>query len=127
MDSAEGNRSVAKACVEIMHKELKFNICELETSFISNGDVHDLQQHVRQKISAGLQYSCLHWDENSEEAYKNLDRLFREERPLYWLEVMSLMGKVPLAISALRNVTAYTKVRLFSFLNYLIMIMKAET
>lgn len=135
VDNAESNRIVAKACMEIMSKELKFNICHLETSFLSNRDIHDLQQRIRQNISAGLQYSCLHWDghlcfswdENSEEFFESLDQLFNEERALYWLEVMSLMGKIPLAISALRNVTAYTKARLMSYLIRLITIMETAT
>jgi hypothetical protein len=39
-----------------------------------------------------------------------LDGFFVESQPLYWLEVMSLMGNVPVAVLALRLMKAYFKV-----------------
>ncbi|KIM28355.1 hypothetical protein M408DRAFT_140331 [Serendipita vermifera MAFF 305830] len=97
---------------QTMMKELRFNICGLETSYLSNSDVENLSVRVQENLSDILQYSCLHWashlsansDPASKEIYAFLDAFLRGEHFLYWLEVLSLMGKVPAAIMALQKI-----------------------
>jgi NACHT domain len=118
VDLKLANSDVARRCFETMEKNLKFNICELETSCIFNSDIQDLNDPVQQRIPDALQYSCMHWsnhlcydiDPVSAEIAKLLDNFFTESQPLYWLEVLSLMGKVPVAISALRLMKGSFKV-----------------
>jgi len=47
------------ACLRIMNTGLKFNICELPTSFALNSEIEDLPQRVEEHISPGLRYACL--------------------------------------------------------------------
>jgi hypothetical protein len=101
-----------------MKKKLEFNICELETSCVFNSDIQDLKDRVERKIPDDLQYSCQHWsnhlcydiDPVNVEITRLLDDFFTESQPLYWLEMLSLMGKVPTAVSALRLMRAGFKV-----------------
>jgi NACHT domain len=112
------NSELARCCLGTMADQLKFNICELETSYLANSEIQDLDGRVEQKIPDALQYSCMYWashlcyDGNlvSAEISRRLDAFFGDSQPLYWLEVLSLMGKVPLAISALRLMKAHFKV-----------------
>jgi hypothetical protein len=110
VDLKRANSEVARCCLRTMTEKLKFNICELETSCAFNADIQDLTDQVEQRIPDALQYSCMHWsnhlcydiDPVSAEVTRLLDNFFAESQPLYWLEVLSLMGKVPVAILALR-------------------------
>jgi hypothetical protein len=120
VDQKIANLELARRCLETMAKELKFNICELETSHLYNAQIQDLDGRVEQKIPDALQYSCLYWAHHL--CYEGgpvvgeisglLDGFFAESQPLYWLEVLSLMGKVPDAILALRLMKANFKVRM---------------
>jgi NACHT domain len=112
------NAELARCCLETMVNLLKFNICELETSYLPNAEIEDLNDRVEQKIPDVLQYSCIYWHNHlcyeggpiSAEIARLLDGFFAESQPLYWFEVLSLMGKVPVAISALRLMKANFKV-----------------
>jgi hypothetical protein len=105
-----------------MASKLRFNICELESSYLPNSEIQDLTNRVEQKIPDALQYSCLYWAHHL--CYEGgpivgeisglLDGFFAESQPLYWLEVLSLMGKVPDAILALRLMKANFKVRMLT-------------
>jgi len=116
------NSELARCCLEIMANSLKFNICELETSCLFNEDVQDLHARVEQRIPDALQYSCMHWsnhlcydmDPVSAEITRLLDEFFMGSRPLYWIEALSLMGKVPVAISALRLMKSCFRVCTFT-------------
>lgn len=100
-----------------MTKESKFNICELETSYLFNDEIQDLEARVQRKISDGLQYSCMHWashlsfdsDPVDMKVSAELDRFFTGPQPLYWLEVSSLMREIPGSILALRQIKACIK------------------
>jgi NACHT domain len=122
VDLKLANSELARCCLETMAKQLKFNICGLETSCVFNADIQDLSDRVAQKIPDELQYSCMHWsnhlcydiDPVGAEITGLLDDFFAESQPLYWLEVLSLMGKVPVAVLALRLMRASFKVCLLT-------------
>jgi hypothetical protein len=118
VDLKIANTELSRCCLETMAKELKFNICELETSHLPNADIQDLNDRVEQKISDALQYSCIYWPNHlcydgvpiSAEIGGLVNGFFAETQPLYWLEVLSLMGQVLVAISALQLMKANSKV-----------------
>jgi hypothetical protein len=122
VDLQEANGQLGHRCLITMTKELQFNICKLETSCVLNADIHDLDDRVREKISDALQYSCMHWSSHlcsdsapaKKEVSKVLSTFLTGAQLLYWLEVMSLMGKVPVAISALRLMKACFKVCIYA-------------
>ena len=91
----------------IINHDLRFNICELETSSIANKDIPDLGQRVNNKVCESLQYSCLYWVSHFAEASRqatecHVIEFFRSLRVLYWLEVLGLIGGMRNGLDALR-------------------------
>ncbi|KIM29777.1 hypothetical protein M408DRAFT_43330, partial [Serendipita vermifera MAFF 305830] len=115
VDLKQANTELGTYCLQTMITKLRFNICKLETSYRANSEIEDLSERVQKHIPNILQYSCLHWsnhlcssvDQASKEICEYLDTFLRGERVLYWLEVLSVMGRVPQAISALRKIIKY--------------------
>jgi len=114
----QANTELAEYCLRTMMKELKFNICELETSYLKNSEIDDLADRLRLKVSDALQYSCVHWSSHlcsdgglaSKETMELLETFFSGALVLYWLEVLSVMGNVPVAVLALRQIKECGKV-----------------
>ncbi|KIL62670.1 hypothetical protein M378DRAFT_165518 [Amanita muscaria Koide BX008] len=97
---------IATRCFEIMDKHLKRNILGLGDpgQFMSNEDglkedrITDKQ--LQEKIPQRLCYACVYWVNHLEVAniedealMEGLER-FANEHMLYWLEVLSLIGKL---------------------------------
>ena len=61
IDSNKEKIKIACRCLGLMKDQLRFNICDLETSFKFNKDVHDLQERVNKQIHLGLLYACRYW------------------------------------------------------------------
>jgi len=121
VDVKQVDAELSLRCLTTMTTTLKFNICELESSYLSNVEVRDLKERIRQEISGALQYSCIHWSRHLcsdwDPAYVDiggaLDKFLKGEWPLYWLEVLSVMEKVPAGIRALRQVKVCPKVSVY--------------
>ena len=54
----DAHRDLAVASLSVMQAGLHFNICGLETSYISNSEVADLDKRVEKNIPPYLLYSC---------------------------------------------------------------------
>jgi hypothetical protein len=50
---------ISRACLKIMNRDLRFNICGLSALFTLNSEVKELPQKVEKCISPGLRYACL--------------------------------------------------------------------
>jgi hypothetical protein len=124
IDLDRANRSVGISCTKVMTQKLEFNICELESSLLSNEEIVDMKGRISQRIPDVLQYSCIYWsnhichnvDTADPEVHIWLDNLVKELRLLYWIEVLSLMGKVLVGESSLRRLLSWAKV--VTFLHY---------
>lgn len=84
-----------------MLDRLCFNICHLESSHVPNTAVANLHERIKARIGAPLSYACRFWGDHLSKASYN-DNLVRKvesvlmsDRILHWLEVLSLVGKVP--------------------------------
>ena len=116
----DANVKLGIACLKTMVSRLRFNICGLEDSRLANVDVEDLQSRIREKISESLQYSSLYWsnhlcftpDKNDPRVWESLRELFEGLCPLFWIEVLSLMGMVLMGVPIIRKVTCWAKVSL---------------
>ncbi len=91
-----------------MTTQLRFNICYLEDSWVANADIKDLPSQVKQNILDTLQYSCLYWlnhlrfpPANRGQCVLALGRFFEGLYPLFWIEVLSVMGMVPIGVPSL--------------------------
>jgi len=115
-------------CLETMVEQLRFNICKLEDSRLANADIQDLPARIQCNISDALQYSSLYWSNhvcfsphNRDQVLGNLKKFLEGVHPLFWIEVLSLMGMVPVGAPSLRRLISWIKVstspvcRLFGF------------
>ena len=112
VDPRDANIQLGIACLTTMIDQLRFNICNLEDSRLANADIEDLQSRIEQNISDALQYSCLHWSNHLCSTRKNdnqhgqelLKKFFEGCYPLFWIEVLSLMGMVSTCVPSIRGV-----------------------
>ena len=106
------------ACLKTMVKQLRFNICKLEDSRIANADIKDLPSRIKEHISDALQYSSLYWsnhlcftpDNDNPHVWGLLKEFFGGLYALFWVEVLSIMGMVPIGAPSLRRVISWAKV-----------------
>ncbi|THU76061.1 WD40 repeat-like protein, partial [Dendrothele bispora CBS 962.96] len=111
-----------RACVNILERELKFNICHLETSYLTNRAVTDLSicERVTKFVPAELQYSSIHWTSHMVKAKEDftlkndLDsscalNFMNNKRMIYWVECLSVMDKVSLIKSAVDDIKVWAK------------------
>src|SRR6266702_2588396 len=101
----DAHRQLAHSCLGLLLNELKFNICNLESSYLANKDVEDLDSRIDKHIPPVLLYACRFWDDHLEHIdfetvlFGKL-RTFFEEKLLFWLEALSLTSDVGLASAA---------------------------
>lgn len=105
----EVDRLRAITCLEIMTKELRFNIGEHPSSFLRNKDVPNLEVLERVNISSHLRDACRHWveqfsrPETHDADLVGLLSKFFQTHFLHWLEVMSVLSLSP--VEALKVLT----------------------
>jgi len=112
------NMQLGIACLKTMVDQLRFNICKLEESRLANADIVDLPYRIKENISDPLQYSSLYWSnhlcftpQNGDRwALQSLKEFFEGLYPLLWIEVLSIMGMVPVGAPSLRRVISWVKV-----------------
>jgi len=87
------------SCFCIMMSNLRFNICDLPSSFLFDREVPDLSHRIEKNISHVLQYSCRKWAQHLNQAGSgDRDSLqteideFLHVRVLFWIEAMNLLG-----------------------------------
>ena len=109
---AEAHSEVAYSCLDLMVEKLRFNICHLESSYLPNDQVPDLQSRIDRYIPLALNYACRFWDNHLElmtfehGVFTKLRSVF-EEKFLYWLEVLSLTGNIGFATPALSSLAGW--------------------
>lgn len=91
---------------DTMDSLLHFNICDIESSYESNADIPNLQTRIDENILDDLKDACLSWAQQlsilpfSPILVHKLSR-FLHNHLLFWLEVLSLIGKADLATLSL--------------------------
>ena len=115
-EMTEHSGALANCCFDLMKDKLKFNICELESSFVFDKDVLDLQGRIKKSISAALSYACRYWGEHLQQGYFTnavRERLveFLTHRLLFWMEVLNLERRMVTGTEMLRQVQGWLKVR----------------
>ncbi len=108
----DGHRQLALSCLDLLLNSLKFNICDLETSYLANIDIEDLNSRVGQHIPPTLLYACRFWVDHLKhtdfkaDLFEKVEKLFKEKF-LFWLEALSLTGNIGLAPSAFATVNMW--------------------
>jgi NACHT domain len=111
----DAHHQLADSCLNLLLDPLnglKFNICKLETSYLANDDVEDLNTRVDQHIPPALLYACRFWDDHLKhtdfkaDLFRKAETLFKEKF-LFWLEALSLTKNIGLAPSAFASMNMW--------------------
>jgi hypothetical protein len=111
-DEGSHSHMLARRCLEVMKKELRFNICDLESSLIPDSEVVDLQKRIEKNISPVLSYACRYWPDHlgraagSDELCAMVDE-FLSQRLLFWMEVLNLKQCMVMGSGGLVKVQAW--------------------
>ncbi|KAL5503814.1 hypothetical protein ACEPAH_7885 [Sanghuangporus vaninii] len=117
IDEIGRKQAVTERCFDTMTENLRFNMCDIESSFFRNEDVPDLQTSIVNNIRPHLEYACRFWSvhlcELSQSAVstklKDRTKRFGNEHLLCWFEVLSLTGQFNhVAVRALYNASMWS-------------------
>ena len=107
------------SCLDLMGRTLEKNMCKLPDG-VANSDVNDLKERTERYINPALRYACRSWHShlvggqaasvNRFEITSALHR-FLESKFLVWLEVLSALGAVRIAVDALQAAMEWLEVR----------------
>ena len=100
VDVEQANYYLAIGCLEVMRRELRFNICQIPTSYKANKDIENLDTLITENISPHLRYASNFWAQHishltdvGDMISSKLLGLLRSSHFLQWLEVMSVTGR----------------------------------
>ncbi|KAJ7096825.1 WD40-repeat-containing domain protein, partial [Mycena epipterygia] len=108
------SRWLALGCLQVLNRELRFNICDLQDSHILNVHVEDLEARVKTGISPKLAYASDFWaihlqhTSHNQETLDELEVLMKKNF-LYWLEILSVRMCVSAASQALEAALNYVQ------------------
>ncbi|QRW17439.1 peptidase C14 [Rhizoctonia solani] len=105
-DETKHSQLLAERCFEVMEEQLRFNICSLETSFIPDREVQDLEDRISRSVSPTLSYVAHHWRDHVVksapcETVRDGLKDFLSQRLLFWMEVLSLKRTLDKGIAML--------------------------
>jgi hypothetical protein len=105
-------QALVSALMKVLDRQLKFNICDLPTSYLRNLDMPDFRWRLDNYIQLHLRYAAQFWiDHLMETAYDSCcgqevqNLLFKKF--LFWLEVLSLLGIVGYGQQALSKLIVW--------------------
>ena len=112
VEPAVHHTEILLSCLDLMRERLKKNICELDDYTILS-EVKDLPVCQKDHIGDALGYACCFWTNHLlgitgdtsqvEEIQKAIDGFFTTCLP-FWIEVLSLMGKLNIGVYALNDI-----------------------
>jgi hypothetical protein len=112
VDPSVYHRKILLLCLDLMRERLKRNICNLDDHAVLS-KVKDLPIHLKTYIGGALGYACQFWtrhlvqipssSHDFGEVHKAIDGFFTTCF-LYWIEVLSLTGKLDVGVYALSDV-----------------------
>jgi AAA ATPase domain len=114
VDIGESHHQLALSCIGLLLESLKFNICELDSSYLPNSDVPDMESRIVKCISPALSYACVFWGDHLEcipferEIFLKLRFLF-ETKFLFWLEVLSVKSSLGVASRAMSSLKIWLR------------------
>jgi hypothetical protein len=116
VNGAEYHSVLALRCLQIMSADLRRDICDIRDPSLSNANVPNLNQRLSSNVSPQLRYACKYWHVHVQSAgcfHPDLItamNVFCTKHLLHWLELLSLMGDVPVALRDLPLLLSYLEV-----------------
>ena len=113
--AADGHQLLANQCLRVMKAGLRFNICEIPSSYLLNDEFLKLIPSIETRIPSQLQYASRYWADHLRHVSasgENMDlvRGVLKVQFLFWLEVVSLCGFVDEVQRILLTLIAWLKV-----------------
>ena len=105
-------------CLKLMNQMLEKNMCKLPDG-VKNSEVGDLLERADQYIGHSLQYACRSWHKHLVHLHPVPNQMlevtsalhkFLEEKFIFWLEVLSVLGTARDAIDALEAAREWLEV-----------------
>ncbi|KIM23640.1 hypothetical protein M408DRAFT_77168, partial [Serendipita vermifera MAFF 305830] len=101
IDLERQKQYITEGCLQVMKQHLRFNICDLESSYQRNCDIEDLDGRIKERIPSLLSYSSCHWADHLAETTFDIKiasyvQDLMQNQFLFWLEVLSLTERVDL-------------------------------
>ncbi|KDN33357.1 hypothetical protein RSAG8_13552, partial [Rhizoctonia solani AG-8 WAC10335] len=101
-DATAHNTILAERCFECIRDTTpQFNICQLESSYLNDDEVEDLDSRVQRSISVELRYACLYWsahlhasNNGTAPGLMTLLEQFLANNLLLWMEVRNLTKNI---------------------------------
>ncbi|KAG8732114.1 hypothetical protein FRC11_000671 [Ceratobasidium sp. 423] len=94
-DKPNHDQFLARRCLQIMKAQLRFNICQIESSFTLDDELSGLGKQIDTQITPELFYASQFWVEHLSQAEGSSSifetvQEFLSQRLLFWMEIMSL-------------------------------------
>jgi hypothetical protein len=110
----EGHLQLATRCLEIMNNGLRQDICDIQDPSLSNSEVADLEERLARAVPSELRYACQYWhihlqyaDVFSGSGLLAALATFCTRHLLHWVELLSLMNKLPNVQLELESLLTY--------------------
>jgi hypothetical protein len=116
IDLSKAQHDLAFASLRVMEHGLRFNICDLKSSYLPNSEDPGLQERVRKYTPPHLSYSSRFWTSHvtttvfANELAKEVKMFFDHERLFFWLESLALINALSGAVAALPLIPRWLKV-----------------
>ncbi|KIK49788.1 hypothetical protein GYMLUDRAFT_234780, partial [Collybiopsis luxurians FD-317 M1] len=98
-NAASQHGVITRHCFAIMDLSLKFNMCNLSSSFLLDSEIADLDKMVAGSINDSLQYCCFFWVDHLMKALQGIEGDFWNQlnefvqlKVIFWIEAMNLLG-----------------------------------
>jgi hypothetical protein len=110
-------RNLAFASLRVMEHDLRFNMCNLKSSYLPNSEDAGLPDRVATCIPSHLSYSCRFWamhiraTDFDTELAREIGSFFVNERLLFWIESLALLHALSVAVTVPSLITQWLKVR----------------
>jgi len=112
VESTSHHTEILLACLRIMEKKLKKNICDLDDYAVLN-EVKDLSTQKKAHIGDALEYACKFWTKHllwipsssphAKEVQNSIDKFFTVHF-LHWVEVLALTGNLGAGVYAMNEI-----------------------
>ena len=109
---ADCHAEILLACLGLMEKKLRRNICNLG-DFTVLSEVRALSTYKRDYIGGGLEYACKFWTKHlletpnsshhAEKVQKAVEKFFKVHL-LHWIEVLAITGNLGVGVHAMNDV-----------------------
>ncbi|KEP44951.1 vegetative incompatibility protein HET-E-1, partial [Rhizoctonia solani 123E] len=117
-DVVEHSQLLARRCFLVMKYQLRFNICNLASSFVPDKEVENIEKRIKTSISPTLAYACRYWTSHlalAPQASVLLTLLdeFLCHRLLFWMEVLCLRRELSAGVDGLLKAQQWLMVTQF--------------